>query len=385
MQQPNPRNVWSMMNSSASLLNRLASLAPGASPTRPREWLRISFGVALGLSLSLLLSLQLFPEQTLIHLLGPLAATAVLLFAVPSGALAQPWSVLVSYLGVSALAIVVQQQLGYSLLACALTLGLSALTMNVLRCLHPPAGALSLCVLLSDELIRQQGFLLLLPIFGTVTCLLVCALIYNNLTGVRYPKRAERTELHHTRDPLPDYRVGISDADLDQALEDFGEFVDITRDDLAQLIHATERHALKRGMGTLLAGQIMSRDLRWVSPEATREQALEMLRHHRLRSLPVLDALQQLVGILSLVDLVETAPRARLLRWRPGRSVKVAELMSSPVRHVDSQAHVAELIPLLSSQGLHCLPVLENGVLVGIITQTDLIAALQRDVLERLG
>ena len=372
------------MSTQTSFKSRLAGFAPAVAATQPREWLRVSIGAAIGLTLCLLLSVQLFPEQTLIHLLGPLAATAVLLFAVPSGALAQPWSVLASYLSVSALAITLGHYLGYSLMTCGLTLGLSVLCMSILRCLHPPAGALSLCLLVSQELLRQQGYMLLLPIMGTVSGLLLCALIYNNLTGVRYPKRAERTDLHHTRDPLPGYRVGISDADLEHALEDFGEFVDITRDDLAQLIHATERHALKRNMGAMLAEQIMSRDLRWVTPDTTREQALEMLRHHRLRSLPVLDGQKQLVGILSLVDLIDLQPRARLLSWRPRRSIKVAELMSSPVRHVDSQAHVAELIPQLSSQGLHCLPVVENGTLVGIITQTDLIAALQRDVLERL-
>ena len=365
-----------------SLRHRLAGLAPAVAATRPREWLRTTLGVATGLSLSLLLSLQLFPEQTLLHLLGPLAASAVLLFAVPSGALAQPWSVLVSYLSVSALAILVGQHLGYSLLACGLTLGLSALTMSVLRCLHPPAGALSLCLLLSEDLIRQQGFLLLLPIVISATCLLVCALIYNNLTGVRYPKRTERADPHHTRDPLPQYRVGICDADLDHALEEFGEFVDLTREDLAQLIHATERHALKRNMGSLRAAQIMSRDLRWVTPQTTREQALALLRQHHLRSLPVLDAQQRLVGIVSLEDLIGQAPRPRLLAWRPERSARVAHSMHSAVRHVDSRAHVVELIPLLSSPGQHCLPVLENGELVGIVTQTDLIAALQREVLE---
>ncbi len=128
----------------------------------------------------------------------------------------------------------------------------------------------------------------------------------------------------------------------------------------------------------------MSRDLRCVSPQTTREQALEMLRHHRLRSLPVLDG-QRLVGIVSLVDLISQTQDTRRFSLRPRRSIKVAELMSSPVRYIDSKAHVVELIPLLSSQGLHCLPVLEDGSLIGIITQTDLIAALQRDVLERLG
>ncbi|MNY37195.1 CBS domain protein [compost metagenome] len=52
--------------------------------------------------------------------------------------------------------------------------------------------------------------------------------------------------------------------------------------------------------------------------------------------------------------------------------------MSHPVTCVQGHAHIVELIPLLSSQGLHCLPVLEGEELVGVITQTDLIAALHR-------
>ncbi|WP_420800908.1 CBS domain-containing protein [Pseudomonas cavernicola] len=59
--------------------------------------------------------------------------------------------------------------------------------------------------------------------------------------------------------------------------------------------------------------------------------------------------------------------------------------MSRPVTCVDSRTHVVELIPLLSDQGLHCLPVLEQGELVGIVTQTDLIAALHRDLIMHLG
>ena len=366
-----------------SLKNRLSGFLPAVAATPPREWLRVSIGAALGLLLALLAGQQLFPTIHLSHLFGPFAASAVLLFAVPSGALAQPWSLLASYLLITVLAITIVLFLGNSIPACALVLGLGLLGMSILRCLHPPAGALSLCILLSEELVRQQGYMLVIPVMSMAGVLLLCALLYNNLTGARYPKRAERADLHHTNDPLPEYRVGISDDDLEHALQDFGGFVDITRDDLARLIHATERYALKRNMGAMLAEQIMSRDLRCVAPQTTREQALKMLLHHRLRSLPVLNAQQQLIGIVSLIDLVARPARRRLLSWRPGRSVRVSEVMSTPVRTIDSKAHVVELIPLLSSQGLHCLPVLDNGALVGIITQTDLIAALQRDVMER--
>ncbi|WP_215202718.1 CBS domain-containing protein [Escherichia coli] len=44
------------------------------------------------------------------------------------------------------------------------------------------------------------------------------------------------------------------------------------------------------------------------------------------------------------------------------------------------------MVSLLSDEGLHCLPVLnEAGYLVGIVSQTDLIAALYRNWLQHLG
>ncbi|MCK9152641.1 hypothetical protein MXE27_11825, partial [Methanobacterium alcaliphilum] len=75
---------------------------------------------------------------------------------------------------------------------------------------------------------------------------------------VRYPKGAlPRKDPHHTHDPLPSERVGISGADLDQALEELGEFVDVTRDELERIILATEHHALQRSLGGITAGAVM--------------------------------------------------------------------------------------------------------------------------------
>ncbi|MNG97349.1 CBS domain protein [compost metagenome] len=48
---------------------------------------------------------------------------------------------------------------------------------------------------------------------------------------------------------------------------------------------------------------------------------------------------------------------------------------------VRSDEPAVALIPLLSEQGLHCLPVLDGQQLVGVITQTDLIAGLKRHLL----
>jgi len=216
--------------------------------------------------------------------------------------------------------------------------------------------------------------------------LLACALLYNNLTRVPYPRPHPGTQaVHHTHDPLPSERVGIRSEDLDQALEELGEFVDVTRDELERIILATEQHALQRSLGGITAASVMSRDVQFVTPDTTLEQAWKMLASHHLKTLPVLQH-GKLVGIVSLSDLVGPAMQRGRFSWRGlfGRqAVRMAQVMSRRVVSVSSQHPLERLLPLLCEQGLHCLPVLDADTLVGVITQTDLIAGLKRQLLSK--
>ncbi|MGM8934561.1 HPP family protein [Pseudomonas neustonica] len=371
------------------LSRRFGGIVPALSNTRPGEWLRASVGAILGLLLSVWLCQQVFGLAVALLLIGPLGASAILLFAVPSGALAQPWPLLGSYTLAAVVATTLAHYGGHTLGIAALATGMSLLGMFVLRCVHPPGGAVALCVVLAGPELQALGEVAIVPVMLNAVVVLVSAVFYNNLTGVRYPKRpAPPIDLHHTRDSSPELRVGITEADMDAALADFGEFVDITREDLAYIIRATEGSALRRSMGDIRAGDIMSRDLRWATPETTVKEALQLLRHHCLRVLPVLDTEQNLVGIVSLVDLSDFASHSggrRLLRGGGGQRTPLSEVMNSPVIAVDRHCHIVDLVPMLSSQGLHCLPVLENQRLVGLVTQTDLIAALHRDLLMHLS
>jgi CBS domain-containing membrane protein len=80
---------------------------PAAINTRPSEWSRAAIGMALGTLLSVWVCAQVFGMEVALHLLGPLGASAVLLFAVSSGALAQPWSIMGSYLCAGVVALLV--------------------------------------------------------------------------------------------------------------------------------------------------------------------------------------------------------------------------------------------------------------------------------------
>jgi CBS domain-containing membrane protein len=244
-----------------SLQDLLSRTFPPSLHTRPSEWGRATLGAALGVLVPLLLCGQWFGQEVALSLLGPLGASAVLLFAVASGALSQPWSILGSYLSAALVATTVGLGHFPVLVAVPLALGGALLAMCALRCLHPPAAALALCLVQGHPAIAALGFGVLAPVLLCAAGLLGSALLFNNLTGVRYPK-APMVEPPPAEPARPDLWVGITAADLQQALEEFGEFVDVTAEDLEEIVLRSERHAMQRSLGEVFATAPVARDER---------------------------------------------------------------------------------------------------------------------------
>ncbi len=359
---------------------------PAALHIPPQEWFRAGIGALLALIAAGSVCSYLFGTAAALHLMAPLAASTVLLFAVHSGALSQPWPFLGSYMCAAAVGISLHHWFGPGLMVASAALLLVILLMCLLRCLHPPGAALAVSLALADPSLSAMGWRVIEPVMLNALILLAIAVLYNRITGVRYPKAAApRNAGHATVDAPSSERVGVSPGDLEQALEELGEFVDVTRDDLERIILATQRHAVQRSLGGITAAQVMARDVQFATPDTTLEQAWKQLSSHHLKNLPVIDQAGKLVGIVSLSDLVGPAMAQTRFNWRGlfGRrqSVRLASIMSEPVITVASDRQAVELIPLLCDRGLHCLPVLENGKVVGVVTQTDLIAALSQHLL----
>ena len=117
--------------------SRLQRLLPAPLNIPPKEWLRAGIGALLGLFLAGWLTSMAYGPGIALHLLGPLAASAVLVFAVHSGPLAQPWPVLGSYALAGAVGLAMREGFGAELWVAAAALGISILIMCLLRCLHP--------------------------------------------------------------------------------------------------------------------------------------------------------------------------------------------------------------------------------------------------------
>jgi acetoin utilization protein AcuB len=117
----------------------------------------------------------------------------------------------------------------------------------------------------------------------------------------------------------------------------------------------------------------MSSPVHTVSPATTAADAVALLRRYRIRHLPVVDG-DRVVGVVTDRDL-----RGVDLETR------VSTIMSRPVVVASPRTAIDKAARLLFDRRIGCLPVIDDGRLVGILTQTDAVAALVDVLRYRVG
>jgi len=181
-------------------------------------------------------------------IVASMGSSAVLLFAVPHGALSQPWP-LVGGHAVSALAgVAAATYIADPMTAAAVAVGGAILGMYYLRCLHAPGGATALTAVVGGPGVHELGFqFVLTPVLFNTAVILLAAVAVNYLFAWRrYPASLARHTAAEQKDAQAlDALTGvhIAHSDLEFALSRLGSFVDITEEDLGRLFAIAARHA----------------------------------------------------------------------------------------------------------------------------------------------
>jgi CBS domain-containing membrane protein len=367
----------------------LREFLPGRLALDARERWRVVAGAIVGVLLTALLCRWLGADgTTLPWLVAPIGASAVLVFGLPASPLAQPWAVAGGNAVSALVGIACVQAFGVAPWVAGLAVGLAIAAMFALRCLHPPGGAAALLVVLSG--VHDLHFALF-PVLGNSLLLVAAGIAYNHATGRRYPHGQLAPEPSKTRDAAP--RPAFTEADLDAVLARYNQVLDVSRDDMKSLLEQAQLQAYRRSMGAIRCADIMSRDLAWVEFGTPLEQAWALLRQRRIKALPVVDRAFRLTGIVTLADFMRGADldlhrgwterlRASIRSTPTSHSDKaetVGQIMSRKVRVVSADRPIAELVPLFAATEHHHIPVIDGEQrLVGVITQSDLVAALCR-------
>jgi CBS domain-containing membrane protein len=327
-------------------------------------------------------------------LVAPMGASAVLLFCLPGSPLAQPWPVIGGNVISALIGVACAQTIGSPLLAAPLAACLAILAMFLLRCLHPPSGAVALTTVLGSPAVHAAGFsFAFVPVGLNSVLIVLAALAFNNLTGRRYPhsQKSAMNNVHATGDPVPTARLGFAKEDLDAALAHYGQVLDVSRDDLEAILLETEVNAYARRFGVICCGDIMSRDAVTIAATTPLAEAWRLLRRHHLHALPVLNGERRVVGIVAQSDFLHHAgldeygtvgERLRELAgivfgYREGRPELAGQIMTRSVKTVRAGEPIVGLVPLMANTGLHHIPVVDgDGVFVGIVSQSDVLASL---------
>jgi CBS domain-containing membrane protein len=164
-----------------------------------------------------------------------MGAASVLLFAVPHGALSQPWplvggNVVSAVIGVTCARWLVAEPM----LAAALAVALSIAAMYILRCLHPPGGATALYAVLGGDTVHALGYgYVLSPVLLDVVVLLSVAVAFNYpFAWRRYPQ-----SWHRRSQPVAATAEEgmIPHSNLVYALSQIDTFVDVSEEDLQRI------------------------------------------------------------------------------------------------------------------------------------------------------
>jgi len=122
---------------------------------------------------------------------------------------------------------------------------------------------------------------------------------------------------------------------------------------------------------------IMSTELITLDEDEDLDLADEMMRLGRVRHLPVVQG-GRLVGLVSEKDLlrVQVSSLADLSAAEShdiNRRIPVRDVMTHEVHAVDPEMPVLEAARLMLHTKLGCLPVVEHGLLIGIVTEGDFV------------
>lgn len=341
-----------------------------------KERLFSGFGALCGLAISSLLSWYVLGGMNAWYI-APMGASSVLLFAVPNSPLAQPWNVIVGNTLAGVIGVACVQWLPDLTTAFSVAVGLAIFVMMTTDSLHPPSGAVAITAVLGGEAVQRLGFYFVLyPVLLNSILLLLFAVFFNRFIGRHYPMTAHVNA--RSKDPTPTQKVSIQPKDIEYALEQHTELLDISQYDLEKIILDAQERAHGRLQNSFVCQDIMSRDVITLHENDDIHQALDKFKAVNIMSLPVVNHEEELVGTLALYEVVEwfksaTDPRNSWQHY-------VRQIMSRRVVTVEPLQPIQDLIPYFVEKSFNYIPVVENQRLIGMISRADMIAALQQQL-----
>jgi CBS domain-containing protein len=122
-------------------------------------------------------------------------------------------------------------------------------------------------------------------------------------------------------------------------------------------------------MDDVFVAQLMTSEPETVTPDTLVEDVANRMLERGIGSVLVVDEDDELAGILTTTDFVKIVAERK-----PKDQTPVSEYMSTDVLTASAQEPIEEVANRLIEAGVHHMPVVDDGIPMGIVTTTDLAA-----------
>ncbi len=133
----------------------------------------------------------------------------------------------------------------------------------------------------------------------------------------------------------------------------------------------------------MLVKKYMSNNVITISQSSSFIEAMEKMEQHQIRHLLVMNG-DQLAGIVTLTDLYRVSPSPanalsnhELLYLLD--KVQLKDFMTKKLEVIDPEKTVKDAAKLMLENKISCLPVISDGQLVGVLTETDVLRAMMNE------
>ena len=145
----------------------------------------------------------------------------------------------------------------------------------------------------------------------------------------------------------------------------------------------------------LKAKDIMTREVITAAPETTVEELARLLIEHKISGVPVVDEDNQLVGVVTENDLIKKNARLHiptiirlfdayflLNSGKVEEEIKkmvagtVDEICNKDIVSLTEETTLEEIATIMSEKNIHLLPVLKDGMVVGIVGKADIVKSM---------
>ncbi len=184
--------------------------------------------------------------------------------------------------------------------------------------------------------------------------------------------------------------IELESEDLQAALNELRQYVDVTEDDLKKIYTLALKHAKEKLARRIPVHDVMTEEVITVKKNADVIEAARILSENRISGLPVVDGEKHLIGIVTEADILYSAGLKKSHDFRdilmqvlgePHPKMrdgsKVEEIMTAQVITTSPYTDIKEVARILDEKRIKRLPVVdENNKLIGIISRANIVRYL---------